>query len=111
MKRINRIGTLSLQKLVAETAFNQDKPMSQQLREERSQVESSAIRGRCKEHDAPVIAPGLETTKDERLGISPMTVKLPILTAMRIREYSEKHKISQREIFRQAIAKFFGDTA
>ncbi len=121
-----------------QTAFKKGVPMSEQLRKERAQVEksairqkatpdelgaprkrgpkrrqieSTAIRGRAKDHDAPVIAPHKETTKDERLGISPMNVKLPILTATRIREYSEKHNISQREIFRQAIALFFGDKA
>lgn len=95
--------TSALYKEVAgiETSLKLGVPLSQQLREERKVIEKTAI-GYQK-------SKGEGLTPDERQGITPLALKLPHAMAARFRELAKAQNISQRELFRRALKKYFKD--
>jgi hypothetical protein len=95
--------TSALYKEVAgiETSLKRGIPLSQQLREERKQIEISAIGKRRPK--------GEGLTPDERQGITPLALKLPHAMADRFRALAKAQNISQRELFRRALTKYFKD--
>jgi len=95
--------TSALYKEVAgiETSLKRGVPLSKQLREERKQIERSAI-GNKK-------AKGEGLTPDERQGITPLALKIPNAMADRFRALAKAQGISQRELFRRALTMYFKD--
>lgn len=95
--------TSALYKEVAgiETSLKLGVPLSQQLREERKIIEKTAI-GYQK-------TKGEGLTPDERQGITPLALKIPHAMAARFRELAKAQNISQRELFRRALTKYFKD--
>lgn len=95
--------TSALYKEVAgiETSLKLGVPLSQQLREERKVIEKTAI-GYQK-------SKGEGLTPDERQGITPLALKLPHAMADRFRALAKAQNISQRELFRRALTKYFKD--
>ena len=84
-----------------ETSLKRGVPLSKQLREERKQIERSAI-GKRK-------AKGDGRSPDERQGLTAFGMKVPNAMAARFRELAKLQKISQRELFRRALTKYFKD--
>jgi hypothetical protein len=95
--------TSALYKEVAgiETSLKLGVPLSQQLREERRVIEKTAI-GYQK-------SKGEGLTPDERQGITALTLKIPNAMADRFRALAKAQNISQRELFRRALTKYFKD--
>jgi len=82
-----------------ETSLKRGVPLSKQLREERKQIERSAIGSKKAKSD------GL--TPDQRQGITPFGMKLPNEMALRFRALAKAQGISQRELFRRALTNYF----
>jgi hypothetical protein len=95
--------TSALYKEVAgiETSLKPGVPLSQQLREERKVIEKTAI-GYQK-------SKGEGLTPDERQGLKALAIKMPHAMAARFRELARAQNISQRELFRRALTKYFKD--
>jgi hypothetical protein len=93
--------TSALYKEVAgiETSLKRGIPLSQQLREERKQIEISAIGKRRPK--------GEGKTPDERQGLTAFGMKIPNAMADRFRELAKAQNISQRELFRRALKMYF----
>jgi hypothetical protein len=93
--------TSALYKEVAgiETSLKPGVPLSQQLREERKVIEKTAI-GYQK-------SKGEGLTPDERQGLKALAIKMPHAMAARFRELARAQNISQRELFRRALKKYF----
>jgi len=92
-----KLKAMPLRPVLESTPFKHGKSMTEQLIQERKQIERSAIPPKKS-----------ATLADHRQGVTSFNCKMPVELLEKLKDEAKQKGISQRELLRQVIRFYFG---